>query len=349
MTRVLFRVDAGPRIGLGHLQRCLSLAMALRHFDAACLFLTNANPTVRDRVEHFGFNGYTLGVTASWSIEDLAQTIKVARSYGCTVIVVDSDYEGETYLSQLRKEGFFVCAIEDIAPHPFPCQLVVNGDVHARQLPYHASSEDTLFLLGPDYSILRREFWVIPSRVVRDVVQNILVIFGGADPGNLMCRTLGLLDDLPGTFSVTAVIGPFSASHGEVNTTGERMGRPVRVVHSPDSVCALMVEADIAVSAGGQTLYELARVGCPTVAVRVASNQDGQLQVFAEAGFVRAVGRADDSKVITAMGDALLSMLSDPEARAAMSAAGQQVVDGQGALRVARAILTQFACVQGRQ
>ena len=127
------------------------------------------------------------------------------------------------------------------------------------------------------------------------------------------------------------------------------MGRPVKVVHSPDSICALMVEADIAVSAGGQTLYELARVGCPTVAVRVASNQDGQLQIFAEAGFIRAVGRADDSKVITAMGDALLSMLSDPAARAAMSAAGQRVVDGQGALRVAWTILTELAREQDRQ
>lgn len=346
---VLFRVDAGPHIGLGHLQRCLSLATALLHCGAACLFLTNEEPTARDRVRRFGFDGYTLGAVESWGANDLAQTIAMAASHRCAVIVVDSDYEGAEYLSQLRDDGFFVCAIEDIAPHPFPCQLVVNGDAHARQLSYDSSSGDTLFLLGPEYCILRREFWKIPSRVMRDVVQNVLVTLGGADPYNLMPRVLGLLGELPGTFTVTAIIGPFFENLSEVEAAAERVRRPVRLVHLPDSVRDLMREADMAVSAGGQTLYELACVGCPTVAVRMASNQDGQLQVSVDAGLIRAVGRADERSVVIAIGDAVLSLLRNPRARAAMSAAGQRLVDGQGALRVAETILAETSRVRHRQ
>ena len=37
--RVLFRVDAGSSIGLGHLQRCLSLALALQREGSRCVFL----------------------------------------------------------------------------------------------------------------------------------------------------------------------------------------------------------------------------------------------------------------------------------------------------------------------
>lgn len=341
MMKVLFRVDAGPRIGLGHLQRCLSLAMALHKFNAACIFLCNNEPKVKDRVTRFGFYGRTLDTIESWGADDLAQTIQMAAANRCNAIVVDSDYEGAGYLSKLRSAGFFVCAIEDTAPHPFPCQLVVNGDGHACQLLYHSSSRDTIFLLGTEYSILRPEFWKIPKRTLRDVAQNILLTLGGDDIYNLMPRILGLLGELPGTFFVTAIIGPFFDNLAEIEIAAKNARYPVRLIHAPDAVHKLMLNADVAVSAGGQTLYELACVGCPTVAVRVASNQDGQLQVFAKEGFLRVVGRANDNDIVDSIGNALLSLLSNTEARDSMGAAGQRLVDGQGALRVARMILAE--------
>ncbi len=70
----------------------------------------------------------------------------------------------------------------------------------ARQLRYHSSSGDTLFLMGPEYSILRPEFWKIGPRVVKDAVENILVTFGGADPCNLTPSVLGLLNQVSGNF-----------------------------------------------------------------------------------------------------------------------------------------------------
>jgi len=337
--KVLFRVDAGPQIGLGHLQRCLSLATALRQLDATCLFLTNEESKLRDRVTRFGFRGCELGGVESWSVEDLVQTISMAGSHGCDAIIVDSDYEGADYLGQLRKAGFFVCAIEDIAPHSFPCQLVVNGDVHAHQLRYHSSSGDTLFLLGPEYSILRAEFWKVEPRVVKKAVENILVTFGGADPYSLTPRVLKLLNELPGTFSVAAIIGPFFNNIREIEAAVERADGRIRLVHSPDSVCNLMLESDLAVSAGGQTLYELACAGCPTIAVWMAPNQDGQLQVFEESGFIRVAGRGDDDRILNAIGGVVLSLVPDAHARTTMSSAGQRLVDGQGALRVAGTIL----------
>ncbi len=337
--KVLFRVDAGPQIGLGHLQRCLSLAAALRQLGATCLFLTNEESSLRDRVTRFGFRGFGLDAVESWSAEDLAQTISRAVSHGCDAIIVDSDYEGADYLDQLRKAGFFVCAIEDIAPHSFPCQLVVNGDAHAHQLRYESSSGDTLFLLGPEYSLLRAEFWKVEPRVVNKAVQNILVTFGGADPYNLTPRVLKLLNEIPGTFSVTAIIGPFFTNVMDIQASAERADGRIRLVHSPDSVCNLMLESDLTVSAGGQTLYELACVGCPTIAVWVAPNQDGQLQVFEESSFIRFAGRGDDDRVVNAIGDAVFSLLQNPQARADMSGAGQRLIDGQGAMRVTQAIL----------
>ncbi len=342
LPRVLFRVDAGPAIGLGHLQRCLSLAMGLRHLGASCVFLSNEESATSDRVRRFGFDGYVLEPAEPWEEEDLADTVALASESGCDAIVVDSYCTGSDYLRRLRRTGFLVCAIDDIAPYSYPCEIVVNGDAHAPQLDYQSSSGDTDFLVGPTYSMLRREFWQVPPYLVRATPQNILVALGGADSYNLMPRILAGLDALSQEFTMTAIIGPFVDNLPGVEEAVTRAQHSTRLIRSPDAVLELMLGADLAVSAGGQTLYELACVGCPTVAVKVASNQDRQLQAFIETGFIQPVGDAGDSRVVAAVGEAVLSLLPDCEARAGMSAAGRQLVDGQGALRVAQVILDRL-------
>ena len=102
MAKVLFRVDAGPQVGLGHLQRCLSLATAMSSLGSQSLFVANNNPTLGDRVARFGFQSIPLLSDESWGSTDLDQTVETAASNGCDVIVVDSDYEGRSYLGRLR-------------------------------------------------------------------------------------------------------------------------------------------------------------------------------------------------------------------------------------------------------
>jgi len=315
--------------------------MALEELGMVSVFLTNREPRVRDRVRRCGFESYTLDTPVSWDENDLKDAVTLASRQQCRVVVVDSDHEGAHYLQELRRAGLFVCAIEDFAPHPFPCQLVVNGDAHARQVSYQSTSGDTRWLLGPEYSLLRPEFWHVAPRMVRGEVRNILVMLGGADPYNLMPSILEAVDRLPGSFTLTAVIGPFFEHRAEVESAVQRAGHPARVIHSPDAVRDLMVEADLAVSAGGQTLYELARVGCPAVSIQISANQEGQSQVFHDAGFIRAVGRVDDPGIVDTIGEAVRDLLHDAGARASMGTAGQRMIDGQGALRVARSILSE--------
>ena len=338
---VAFRVDAGPQIGLGHLQRCLALASALRHLDATCIFLSTEEHQAQTRIAAFGFQATGLRHIEPGGPEDANQTCGLATSQDCDAVVVDSYSATADYLEHVRRAGLFVVALDDSAGYPFPCQLVVNGGTHALQLPYRALCGNTTFLLGPTYALLRPEFWdTPPQRVIGGAVHHVLLTVGGADAHNLMPRLLLLLDGVPGDFILTAIVGPFFQNRMEIESAVRRCRRPVRLWDAPCSLCDLMREADLAISAGGQTLYELARVGCPTVAVSTASNQDGQLRMFVEAGFVRAVGRADDRGTLNAIGDVVSSLLWDQDTRAALSSAGQELVDGQGALRVAQAIVT---------
>lgn len=334
----LLRADAGPTIGLGHLWRCLSLGEALRRSGAKCVFLTNGVTSIKDQVTAFGFDVETLDGVEPGGVDDLAKTFAMAGQYPCDIVVVDSYSIGEDYLERLRGAGLFVVAIDDLAPHPFSCQVVANEGAHAHELPYRSSSGDTKFLLGPKYALLRPGFWEVPPRTVRRTVENVLVTLGGADRHNLMPRLLDLLDKLAGRFTVTAIVGPFFENRLEIEDTAKRCRRSVRLVNAPDSLRDLMLEADLAISAGGHSVYELAAAGTPVVTVQVADNQAGHLRTLAAEGVVRLGGGADEPGLLTGVEAATRWLLQDHGARIVMSTAGRGLVDGQGAIRLVQAI-----------
>jgi len=337
--RVLFRVDAGLGVGLGHLQRCLSLATALALQGHASHFVIRENGATIDRIRASGF-GASEVPRDSKPETDLSFTLSYLERDKADVVVVDCRAVNAEYLWELRKSGCFVVTIDDLAKFIFTSHLVVNGNIYAERLSYCSATGDTRFLLGTNYVMLRPEFWRVEPRLIGDEVRRILVTLGGIDQGNLMAKILGLLDDLPGDFAVTAIIGPFLENSSEAERASRHSRHQIELIYAPGLMRDFMLEADLAISGGGQTLYELARVGCPTVAVQVASDQGQHLRALDEAGIIRT-GRCSNGGELTEVGSAVLALLADGAARVAMSAAGQRLVDGQGAIRVARVLLRE--------
>jgi UDP-2,4-diacetamido-2,4,6-trideoxy-beta-L-altropyranose hydrolase len=340
-VHALVRVDAG-RVGLGHLDRCVALAIALRERGVPSTFLCGDAPSTLTRAADEGFPVQPLVPPAAWDDDDATQTVSVAREQGADLVVVDSELAGPEYLARLRAGGPFVVAIDDLAAHPFPIQLVVNNNADADRLPYVSSSGDTEFLLGPRYALLGPEFSDLrladgdPTGPA-----SVLVVLGGADFLGLTPALVSALSALPAVAEVTAVVGPFAPNLDAVRAAAARAPRSVRVLHAPGAMAPLMTAATIAVSAAGQTLYRLACVGCPTVAVQAAENQRGQLAALCAAGAVEAVPveRGGDVAPVVA---AAARLLGDVAARARMRRAGRALVDGRGAGRVAGAITARL-------
>ena len=339
LNMVLFRVDAGPGIGLGHLQRSLSLATALEKLDVGSRFLVHDNSESRERIEQTGFASDALPALQTWSLDDARATQDAARSEGCATVIVDSHQVSSEYLAALRNAGLYSVARDDMADSPFPCQLVINGNADAKNLRYASSSGDTIFLLGTDYMVLDQEFWDWRLRADDRPVRNVLVTLGGTDEYDLMPQFLDSLDRMLGEISLTAVVGPFFENVDEVKEAASRMTGEVKLAHNPQSLRDAIANADLAVSAAGQTIYELARAGCPTVVFSIASNQQGQLEELAETGFVRVAGNAAKDDVVSGVCEAVRSLLEDSDSRSVMASAGRRLVDGQGARRVARTIV----------
>ena len=104
----------------------------------------------------------------------------------------------------------------------------------------------------------------------------------------------------------------------------------------------LTADADLAIGAGGGSVWERACLGLPALLLVLAENQRPMAHRLAELGAVLTADVSDPD--FEAQFDAELAiLLSDAALRASLSAASRALCDGQGAMRVARAILALAA------
>lgn len=332
----IFRVDANSRVGLGHLRRSLSLAQALSRQGFPVRFATFENPVSLELIRNASFEAEPLSGSPAWSDRDLRWTLELARRSGAAGLLVDSEEAGTDYLAGLRRAGFLTAVRDDLGQRSLPVDLVINGNADAEQLPYLRRS-GTRTLLGPSFAVLAPDFWEPPARGASAKEKlNLLLLAGGADlPGFLpdFTRRLGRLDG----FQLTVVAGPFLRNRGEIEELCRSLPRPARFLQSPASLCSVMWQADLAVSAAGQALYDLACAGCPVFAFEAAPNQVGQLRVMEERG---CVVRIESRGGFPGLEEAVLKLAADPACREEMARRGQALVDGKGAARVASEIAT---------
>ncbi|WP_282183320.1 glycosyltransferase, partial [Azospirillum brasilense] len=99
----------------------------------------------------------------------------------------------------------------------------------------------------------------------------------------------------------------------------------------------LMAQAGLAVSAAGTTTGELAAIGTPAVLVTIAGNQLEAARQSEALGWCALVaGQTEGAPERIA--DVALELWTDPARRRIMADKLVGIVDGQGALRIARAL-----------
>jgi UDP-2,4-diacetamido-2,4,6-trideoxy-beta-L-altropyranose hydrolase len=98
-----------------------------------------------------------------------------------------------------------------------------------------------------------------------------------------------------------------------------------------------MAWADVVVTAGGTTSWELAFMGLPALTIVLADNQVDLAESLAAHGVARNLGwhtRLTEAE----LADAVAELMKDQAARRDMGARGRELVDGDGGRRVVRAL-----------
>jgi UDP-2,4-diacetamido-2,4,6-trideoxy-beta-L-altropyranose hydrolase len=130
------------------------------------------------------------------------------------------------------------------------------------------------------------------------------------------------------------VVGPLAPGKAAIGRAARRSPHPTRVLVAPSDLPAVMAAADLAITTASSAVLEMLRLGVVPLMVTVADNQRGIAAAVERAGAGLDLG--PDSRL---QGGAVAEALDrGRRARPRMAAAGRRLVDGRGALRVARTL-----------
>ena len=331
--KVLLRADASTAVGTGHAMRCLALGQALRDTGADVVLASVQLPAaIGARFQAEGIACRALSASVGGSAPDGTALRELARAISPDWIVFDGYGFTAEYLAAVDGRWRRLL-LDDLGGEVPPVDCVVNGNAYASAPLYHGGATDCELLLGPRYAPLRREFVTVPARAPAGALRQVIVSLGGADPANVTQRVMQALVGLDA--EVRVVVGAGHPDPDGVRAAAARNGQEVLVDVRAMSV--LLAGADLVVGAGGTSALEYARCGVPAVLLVLADNQSRVVPALAAAGVAVDAGRPG-SGLEQRLRSIVDGLAADASGRAAMTERGQRLVDGRGALRVARAM-----------
>jgi len=319
---VIIITEGGQDIGFGHLTRCLSLYQAFAVMGHEVRFMINEDPSIKPHLEDKKY------VALNWHRLDAKL---VSHLKDIDVAVVDSYLAGLDIYKKISNQVKIAVYLDDNRRLDYPPGIVVNWGIYAKHLGYPKKA-NMFYLLGPEYISLRQAFWQVERKKIKPEVKQVMMTFGGDDSKNMTPKVLGFLTRHYPGLDKNVVIGGAYKNIDEIKAV---MDGHTHLIHSPgeEGMRDVMLETDIAFSSGGQTLYELACIGVPTVAMVVADNQQNNVNAWAETGFIENAGYWTDPDLTAALA-VKFHRFMDFEQRLRSAEAGRKQVPQNGAQRI---------------
>ena len=346
MTGICFRVDASNKVGMGHLTESLSLAESLgKSTKVETSFITNDFLPAVEMVKERGYKVRTIRGGAT-SGEELALTLQLIRELEADFLICDLLGPDNEYFQKVKSYvKCLVVILDDEVYRVVAADLVVNfnitqGEAFYKNLP----DTKTVYCICPRYMLLPEALhqeWK-KEKHVPDTCKTIFVNQGGSDPFGLTAKIIRALEPLNLKQRVAVVVGPaISPDHKkelESLEAGLKNNYRFEWNVTQNRMYKIMSESDLAITAAGNALYELAIFGVPSIVICHHERHNAVAQRFAEKDAVINLGIGTTLET-HAIGEAVNKLLQSRKKRLELSTNMKKIVDGLGSKRVAEKVL----------
>lgn len=329
------RTDANEIIATGHVMRCLAIADALKKLGEKVIFLM-ADDKGRELVEARGYEVNCLGSRWDALEEELDVLIHMIEEHSISKLLIDSYQVTPQYMESLSKYTE-VIYLDDLDVFPYPCSRIINYAVYAEECSYGEQTQKS-HLLGCAYMPLREVFGTMPKKNISTEIKYLLFLSGGADHFHFTKKFLEKYKEWEDSkkYVLTVICGRFQEDYKELCRMADKN---IIIKSNVTDIERDMQQADVAVSAGGTTLYELCACGTPTISYVLADNQKKNTECFARKGLIPYCGDVRTEAVSENILRQIEQWAKNPAERAENSEKMQKLVDGKGAERLAKALL----------
>jgi UDP-2,4-diacetamido-2,4,6-trideoxy-beta-L-altropyranose hydrolase len=309
--RIIFRADANPLIGTGHVMRLLPIAIEAVRRGHDCIFLGKVYGMqwLENLIRSAGFSRVA-EVEGDLKINFL-ESILVIDSYTIPI--------NDTYcFSNVWK---YRVVIHDSFTPPYPTNLVLAPSIEV--IP--SENFNVPVLSGPDYIPIRNSIAKSKPHVFTNISPSLLVVGGGSDPFQFCSAMARELDRLEQALNVVFI------SNQVVNSENGKVFKTYPIGAHLDS---LANKASYALCTASTTSIEFIAKELPIGIVCTTQNQEDLYNQLSSAGLATPIGRYSEEHGWTFDLIKLTDFLFSPESRIALSQKCKNLIDLRGTWRI---------------
>lgn len=329
-SQVVFVIDGGPEIGMGHLTRAVALSRELRPRRFECgIFCRQGASRVLGlrRLVPKGIRILTDG----------------ADLRSADAVVIDTlTLPSEAWIRRYILHRTPVLLVGSYLAVPHWAHVCVNPYTRPRR-----AGPNARVLGDPAYTVLASDFASARLRAERRRTRpnavKVLVFTGGGNTRGMLFRVLDALKALSPGRRITVVAGGYFTGMKKLLIQKKGFGAALRIRKglSAAQMAKLMAESDAAVLSLGRSCDEARAAGLPAFVLSSSElNRLGALKMQKDGGILYG---GDIRKLPNSVLQYRLELfLRDAKKRARLSRSGMRTIDGRGGERVAR-LIAQYA------
>lgn len=350
----MFRVDGSSFIGVGHVMRCLALALELQCNGFKISFVCRALPLpLSTLISNYHIDIYWLKPLidceqADWlaynQLLDADEVVHITTALKPQWMIADNYGVGVVWEEKIKSQlKCSLLVIDDLANRQHYCDLLLDQN----EVPNKITRYNTFGitpnkgLFGSEFVLLRSQFQQARSSLQsyheRFVNKIITVCFGGADASNETFKAVnGLLAIDSQELTINVIVGSAYQNTHQLKSLIEDHSN-IKLHQNITDIENYLSASFIAIGAVGTMTWERCCLGLPSVVASIADNQILVSQFLDEKDCHYYIGPCSHTSSDD-YNDAVNKIMNNYEELLSQSKRISQLVDGLGAQRVVKKI-----------
>ena len=321
---LLLLSHTSKEIGMGHFMRQLHIAEEMISRDHKITFAVSDYKPALNLLEKKNI----------FYIKSKKIPFEIKTEPETDIIVLDISKTDENFIKLIKNNGVKVVSFDDVGAGRNHVDVLVDSSLGSSDFSKVRS------LFGAKYVIVHNRFSVFRNleKVVSEKIGRVAISMGGTDPKSIGPEIANVLLKSGLNFKIDLILGAgFNDKDNEMENMNfiRNDGSKFKIYKNLPDLAEILFNADIAICAGGITLYEACVVGTPAVVISQVVHQQKKASKVQDWGAAIDLGMWRDS-VLTKLVPTINTL--DIEKRRKMSVAGKKMVDGKGLQRIVNEI-----------
>ena len=288
---IFFKAEANPNIGGGHLHRCIAIATECQKQgqEVAFIFAETVESSTT-QIKDLGFPTFFIDIKKQFELNTYTSIIPSG-----SLILFDTDdyhfYSGKL-IDNLQSFGIKTACFTITDKHPISTDVLINTNIISKTHSYKTPIE-TIKLLGPRYLIFNSKFQKLEITPKEETnYQNLFLFFGNADANGLTHYILDIITQLKFQFKkVIVVVGALNPNKLEIEKSiAENSTLNIEYRYNTPNLVALYEETDIAITAAGMTMWEMALFKIPQLVIASSERELTYTSYLENVNFIHFLG-----------------------------------------------------------